>query len=98
MVRGAGVVKARPHPNPLPQSGRGDRTGLTQAQAFQLLVVQAEEVAGFVEEGRPDLLAQLVVAGREALEIAPENQDLGQPRLPAQVRSVRVRRAAEQPE
>ena len=63
---------------------------LAQPDALQVLVAHSEKVSGFIDQRRPDLLPQLGVIGRHALQVSPENQDLRQPWLPAQVRAVGV--------
>ena len=67
-----------------PGGCQGGRAASTEAELVQGGVGEAEEVPGLVQQGGADLLAQLLLVARGALEVATEQEDLRQPRLAAE--------------
>src|SRR5580692_1931122 len=73
------------------------RQGSTEPQSLQCVVVEAEEMPGLVQQGGPDLLAQLIFVVGRPLEVAAKQHDLREPRLAAQpARAVAVGGAGEE--
>src|SRR5882672_3023832 len=69
-----------------------------QPGALELGLVEPEEVPRLVKQRHAKLFEHRVLVFGDALDVAPEQDDLREARLPADVRHVRVSRAREQPQ
>src|SRR5581483_6899211 len=79
---GRGEVRSGAAPPPPPSPAP-----LLQPHLPQILLIHPEEVPGLVQQRGPDLVAQLVLVARDALQVAAEQDDLRQPGLTAQHRA-----------